>query len=159
MNLPCDNCKAIRPFTGEPLKCDVCGWGVRDTASLPKPELAAVEPAPLWTPERKVGPGLLLRISLWGVVIVMTVFIVAQFFMPERHPDILTPGRYRLALKYGLTVDQVSIDPKPPGCDFTDAPLGDKHCHYEQNVYLERECLDPNCPIKRVSVSWYKVRD
>ena len=159
MNFPCDNCKAIRPFSGEPLTCEVCGWEVRDAASLPKTDVAPLEPAPVWTAEQKVGLGLLLRIGLWGVVIVMAAFITVQYLMPEKHPDILTPGRYRLALKYGLTVDQVFIDAKPAGCDFTDAPLGDKHCHFEQNVYLERECLTPNCPIKRVYVSWHKVRD
>jgi hypothetical protein len=79
--------------------------------------------------------------------------------MPEKHSDILTPGRYQLALKYGLTVDQVFIDPKPTGCDFTDAPLGEKHCHFEQNVFLERECFTASCPVKRIRVSWYRVRD
>jgi hypothetical protein len=113
----------------------------------------------VWTGERKIGLGLLLRIVLWGIVIVTVGFVVVQFLMPGKHPDILTPGKYQLALKYGLTVDQVFIDPKPAGCDFTDAPLGDKHCHFEQNVYLERECLTPNCPVKRVYVSWQKVRN
>ena len=159
MNFPCHNCKAIRPFSGEPLACEVCGWEVRDAASLPKTDVPPVEPNPVWTTEQKVGLGVLLRIGLWGVVIVMAIFLGVQFLMPERHPDILTPGRYRLALKYGLTVDQVFIDPKPAACDFTDAPLGDKHCHFEQDVYLERECLTPNCPVKRVYVSWHKVRD
>jgi hypothetical protein len=159
MNLPCDNCKTIRPFTGEPLKCDVCGWEVRDTASLPKSDVAPVEPDPVWTGERKVGLGVLLRIGLWGVVILAGIFIAVQFLMPEKHPDVLTPGKYQLALKYGLTVDQVFIDPKPAGCDFTDPPLGDKHCHFEQNVFPERECFTPNCPVKRVYVSWHKVRD
>jgi len=26
LNLSCGNCKAIRVFSGEPLKCNVCGW-------------------------------------------------------------------------------------------------------------------------------------
>ena len=159
MNLFCHNCKAIRPFTGEPLKCDVCGWVECDAASLPKPDVLPTEPDPVWTGERKIELGVLLRIVLWGIVIVTAVFVVVQFLMPGKHPDILTPGKYQLALKYGLTVDQVFIDPKPTGCDFTDAQLGDKHCHFEQNVYLERECLTPNCPVKRVYVSWQKVRD
>jgi hypothetical protein len=118
-----------------------------------------VEQDSLWTGERKVGRGVLLRIGLWGIVIIMAVLVTMQFLRPEKHPDILTPGKYRLALKYGLTVDQVFIDPKPPGCDFADPPLGDKHCHFEQNVYLDRECFTPNCPVKRVYVSWHRVRD
>lgn len=29
-NLSCGNCKTIRPFSGQPLKCDVCGWQVSE---------------------------------------------------------------------------------------------------------------------------------
>lgn len=26
MNLSCENCKTIQSFSGDPPKCDVCGW-------------------------------------------------------------------------------------------------------------------------------------
>jgi hypothetical protein len=160
MNLPCDNCKTIRTFSGEPPSCLVCGWTYTNSASLPKTDVPAAGPPerePVWTGEQKVVRGFLLRIALLGVVVVAATFLAVQFITPGKHSD--TPGRYRLALKYHLTVDDVLIDPKPAGCDFTDAPLGDKHCHFEENVYLERECLEPKCPVKRVYVSWRKVRD
>ena len=30
----------------------------------------------------------------------------------------------------------MSAPPKPHGCGFNDAPLGDKHCHYDKHVYV-----------------------
>jgi hypothetical protein len=26
MNLSCGKCRVVRPFSGDPLKCDICGW-------------------------------------------------------------------------------------------------------------------------------------
>jgi hypothetical protein len=158
MNFVCDNCKAIRPFCGEPPKCDVCGWE-RNAASHQETNVPPGEPAQVWTGEQKVGLGVLLRVGIWGIVIVGAVFAIVQFLSLGKHSDFQTPGKYRLALKYGLTEDEVFMDPKPAGCDFTDAPLGDKHCHFEQDVNVVRDCLTPNCPVKRVYVSWHKVRD
>ena len=170
MNIPCDNCKAIRAFSGEPLRCDVCGWECDDSSShktdVPHREPAIIRPEEekgrgeeRWRGEEKVALGFLLRVSIWGVLIVGAGYLLVQYLAPEKHPDILTPGKYQLALKYHLTEDQVFMDAKPKGCDFTDAPLGDKHCHYEQSLNVVRECLTPNCPVKRVYVSWRKVRD
>ena len=107
----------------------------------------------------KIAIGHLLRVGLCGILLVIVVYLLAQFLAPGKHPDILTPGKYQLALKYHLTEDQVFMDPKPQGCDFTDAPVGDKHCHFEQSLNVVRECLTPNCPVKRAYVSWHKVRD
>lgn len=123
------------------------------------------EPASLWAAvgsqkeERKVQLGGLLRVVLWGVLIIGVVYLLAQFLAPEKHPELLTPGKYQLALKYNLTEDQVFMDAKPKGCDFTDAPLGDKYCHFEQSLNVVRKCLTPDCPVERVYVSWRKVRD
>ena len=112
-----------------------------------------------WTEDEKIQLTGLLRVGHWSLLIVGVVFLLAQFLTPQKHPDILTPGKYQLALKYNLTEDQVFMDPKPKGCDFTDAPLGDKHGHFEQSLNVVRECLEPNCPVKRIYVSWHKVED
>jgi len=156
MNLPCQHCKAIRSFSLEPGKCDVCGWE-RDTSS--KADVRALEPASRWEGEEQAGRGILLKVGLWGVLLVGAAVLAVPFLAPSKHPDILTPGKYTLALKYGLTEDQVFMDAKPKDCDFTDAPLGDKHCHFEQSLNVVRECPKPDCPVKRVYVSWHKVRD
>jgi len=158
MNMPCDNCKTIRPFSGQPLRCDVCGWEC-GASSHHKTDVPHPEPASLWAGEQQVALGALLRVGICGLVIVGAVFLLVQFLAREKHPDILTPGKYQLALKYHLTEDQVFMDPKPKSCDFTDAPLGDKHCHFEQSLNVVRQCLTPNCPVERVYVSWHKVRD
>ena len=167
MNFPCDNCKAIRAFSGEPPKCEVCGWecGVSSGREADAPP---VEPVSVWTGEEKVGRRAVLMVSFWGVLIVGAIYLLAQFLAPGRHPDILTPGRYQLALKYNLTEDQVFMDPKPTNCDFSVSPVGDKHCHFEQSLNVVRECVslsgapaapEANCPVKRVYVSWRKVPD
>jgi hypothetical protein len=44
------------------------------------------------------------------------------------------PDKDYLSSKYNVPVERVSIQPKPHGCDFDDAPLGNKHCHYEKHV-------------------------
>src|SRR5215471_10639330 len=155
MNLLCENCKAIRPVSGEKLKCEVCGWECK-AAARAETDLPA-QPDMVWAREEIIGRGNLLRLALWGIVIVSAFSVAVHFLTPGKYP--VPPGKYRLALKYGVTEEQVFLDAKPPGCDFTDSPLGDKHCHFEQSVYLERECLTPNCPVKSVHVTWHKVRD
>jgi hypothetical protein len=49
------------------------------------------------------------------------------------------------------------MDPKPHGCDFDDAPLGNKHCHYEKQVDAARACSE--CPVTAVYVSWRKIEE
>ena len=51
------------------------------------------------------------------------------------------------------------MDPKPHGCAYNDAPLGDKHCHFEKVVDVDHECAQPNCKIRAVYVSWRKVSE
>ena len=158
MNLPCDNCKTIRPFSGQPLTCDVCGCDC-GASSRHKTDVPPGEPASIRGEEEKVQQGALLRVGLWGFLIVGAAFLLVEYLAPEKHPDILTPGKYQLALKYRLTEDQVFMDPRPKGCDFTDSPMGPKRCHFEQSLNVVRECLTPKCPVIRVYVSWHKVRD
>lgn len=167
MKFPCHSCKAIRTFAGEPPKCDVCGWewadaSGRETADTPR------EAASLWAGEEKVGRGILLRIGFLGFLMVGAIFLAAQYLAPGKRPSVLGQTKYAIALKYNLTEDLVFMEAKPKECDFTEAPLGDKHCHFEQELNVVRECVtlsgvpaapEANCPVKRVYVSWRKVRD
>ena len=162
MNIPCENCIAIRTFSGQPLRCDVCGWEC-DAASRRETDVQPVEPAAVWTGEEAVGRGNLLRVGVWGIVFIGVAYLALHFgvrslfLTPAKNAE--TPGQYGIALKYNLTMERVVMDPKPQGCDLTDDPPGDKHCHFEQSLNVVRECLTPNCPVKRVYVSWHKVRD
>jgi|HubBroStandDraft_2_1064218.scaffolds.fasta_scaffold48379_3 hypothetical protein len=69
----------------------------------------------------------------------------------------LTPEKQRIAAHYKISEDHVVIDPEPHGCSFTDAPLGDKHCHYEQVVSVTMACPAPDCLNVGVHISWKRV--
>jgi len=122
-----------------------------------------VEPPSVWTGEEAVGRGNLLRVVVAGILIVGVALLAIHYGVsglfptPGKHDQ--EPSQYRLALKYNLTMEQVVMDPKPVECDFSTAPLGDKHCHFEQSLNVVRECLTPDCRVKTVYVSWHKVRD
>ena len=49
---------------------------------------------------------------------------------------LFVPDNVQLAIKYHTPVERVNVLPKPHGCGFTDAPLGNKHCHYGEYVYV-----------------------
>src|SRR4029077_5201378 len=129
MNFVCDNCKAIRPFCGEPPKCGVCGWE-RNAPSHQEANVLPGEPAQVGAGEQKAGLGVLLRVGIWGIVLVGAVFVIVQFLSLGKHSDFQTPGKYRLALKYGLTEDEVFMDLKTAGCDFLGGPPGGKDYYF-----------------------------
>ena len=62
----------------------------------------------------------------------------------------------KLAHEYGIPESQVVIQPKPHGCDFADAPLGDKHCHYERKKEIAK---DEHGRVTSVYVYWNKIED
>lgn len=166
MKFPCHNCHKIRTFSGEPPKCDFCGWA-RDRASRSE-GAQGVEPPAVWTGEEKVARGSLLRVGLLGIVIAGMAYWAVQVLGSKKNPNMLSETKYGIALKYNLTEDQVFMDPKPTDCDFAAAPVGDKRCHFEESLNVVRECVsltgspaapEENCPVKRVYVSWRKVRD
>ncbi len=66
------------------------------------------------------------------------------------------PEKQRLAEKYQISQDAVSIAPKPHGCDFDDAPLGNKHCHYERKEELVR---NEQGKVIAVYVTWDKLEE
>lgn len=145
MRLSCGNCKAIRSFSGQPLKCDVCGWlsgsAVRSTGST-----RWYSGRSTWYEE--IGQRL-RDLFVLGIVLVIIGFAI-YWFQPEAD---------RLAEQYHVSKDKVIIEPKPHGCDFDDAPLGNKHCHYEKSVDVQRECSRPDCQAVAVYVSWRKIEE
>jgi hypothetical protein len=162
MDFPCDQCKTIRSFSGEPPRCDVCGR-LRDVPLLALADVPPASPDTL-TPEHKIAIGTIMRLIFWGVLVVGIIFLGIQRFGPQvnspgKPSAHLAPSQYQIALEYHLTEDQVLMDPKPQECDFTTAPVGNKHCHFEQSLNVVRECLDPKCPPARVYVGWRKVLD
>jgi hypothetical protein len=103
------NCLTIDP-------CDHCGakdWV--QTTVLPSRASQRVD--------QTQGCGLVVAI----VVIVAIGFGIYFFFVPDNQ---------QLAFRYSIPEERVSAPPKPHGCAFSDAPLGDKHCHYDKHVYV-----------------------
>jgi hypothetical protein len=90
------------------------------------------------------------RLFVWGLSIVGLLLLLQIW---------LTPEKDRLAQQYQIPEDKVIVDSKPHGCDFDDAPLGNKHCHYEKQVDVMRECPGSNCKVSGVYVSWRKVEE
>ena|SRR5215469_5824760 len=68
----------------------------------------------------------------------------------------LTPEQQRIVNEYHISKDKVFIEPKPHGCDFNDAPLGNKHCHYEKKQEVAK---DEQGHVTSVYVYWNKVQE
>lgn len=47
-------------------------------------------------------------------------------------------SKWRYAVNYGVSEQDVSIDDEPHDCAFLTAPLGNKYCHYERAVFTVR---------------------
>ena len=68
----------------------------------------------------------------------------------------LTPEKQHLAEKYQVSQDAVFIAPKPRGCDSKDAPVGNKHCHYDRK---EEAIRDDRGKVTAVYVTWDKMQE
>jgi hypothetical protein len=140
MKLSCGKCQTLREFSGDPLKCEVCGWvcGSAPSEDILKRQQKAQS-------QQELG-----KVLGWAGLIF--VGIIAGIYW-------LTPEEQKLADEYHVPKASVVIESKPHGCDFDDAPLGNKHCHYDKVVLPERACGAPNCGVKSVYVSWRKVEE
>ncbi len=150
MKLSCGKCGAIQSFSGEPLKCDVCGWLVESTDTAYWQNLRLKRAQPLHKSKTVVELQQIFQMIV-GLAIVLVIMYL--FF------SWLTPIQDDLADKYKVSKTDVTVEPKPHGCDFEDAPLGNKHCHYEKVVDTDKACPAPDCRITKVYVSWRKVEE
>ena len=103
-------------------------------------------PYPHWENTKR----LFKQLFLWAFAFVVGAMLLIYWTTPEKQ---------RLARQYHVSQDAVTIEPKPHGCDFADAPLGEKHCHYEKVVDTYKACSAPDCPVGAVSVYWRKVEE
>jgi len=76
-------------------------------------------------------------LSILVVLALMAFGIYYFFFMPDSE---------RLSGKYNVPVERVAAPREPHGCAFTDAPLGDKHCHFDKHVYVR----DPSGQVSEI---------
>jgi hypothetical protein len=153
MNLSCGKCKTIRPFSGDPPKCDVCGWVLGTETPHPK---NPSEPLESESFKGKTADGVakavrfLIKITAFWLGFAGLVYVLYLIFASDQT---------KLSNEYNAPEDHVFVQPKPHGCDFDDAPLGSKHCHYEKHVEVERACPGPGCRVTSVYVSWSKVNE
>ena len=81
-------------------------------------------PQPSRTSDSAEGLGCLLVLAVLAAIVYGVYYF---FFVPDKE---------QLANKYNVPVERVNAPPKPHGCAYNDAPLGDKHCHYDKHVYV-----------------------
>ncbi len=55
-----------------------------------------------------------------------------------------------------MAVEQVIFEKRPHDCDFTAAPLGLKHCHYDSEVVV---VMPRKNEYKKLLVTYSKVED
>lgn len=67
--------------------------------------------------------------DLSGILWLIAVWLVLFSWLPD-----LWHSKLRYSMWYGIGYDQVTLDKKPPDCNFFHAPMGDKDCHYNTQV-------------------------
>jgi hypothetical protein len=110
--------------------CEFCGAKDWDTALF---KLGGATKEYRQTSSAKTGSGTSQTSEGCGCVLGLGVFIAIAFGI---YYFFFIPDNEQLANKYSVSVERVSAPPKPHGCAYNDAPLGDKHCHYDKHVYV-----------------------
>ncbi len=158
--LTCIHCHRVRQFSGNPLKCEHCGReNATDTEYWQNLRKQRQEPTPEPIPRPGAKPFRAFLNAFVAIVGLGILFVAAIAIVGSVIGKALESDAERLAVEYGISEKNVSIDSKPHGCDFSDAPLGEKHCHFEKDVDIVRECERPNCKVRSVSVLWRKVSE
>jgi hypothetical protein len=84
-------------------------------------------------PEARLSPKADENVGCFVILIVVVGIGIFVYYF------VFAPYNERLASRYSVPVQRVYIAAKPHGCAFDDAPLGDKHCHYDSHVYVYDE--------------------
>lgn len=82
-----------------------------------------------FVPQKDIGPSTQAGTCLGGLVAFNYLLTYS-----------LTTEKEGLAQEYRVSQDAIVIEPKPHGCAYDDAPLGNKHCHFEKFVDVQRVC-------------------
>lgn len=61
-------------------------------------------------------------------------FIWLVFWTPPWLSDTNLFTKVQYALQYGFRLDAITVEKKPHDCEYSTAPLGAKHCHYDAVV-------------------------
>jgi hypothetical protein len=92
----------------------------------------------------------------WGYIILFGIgaFVIGWWFDAEWFLRLSYAGQYK------VQAEQVTVAKKPHDCDFMQAPMGSKNCHYKP-VATPFMPSEPGSPLKynHVDVDWEKVQD
>lgn len=66
-----------------------------------------------------------------GVALILGGYYSLGYLLPD-------DWKSKYASRYGVSVEEVSLQEKPTSCDWWHAPIGDKGCHYDVVVRITR---------------------
>ena len=65
-----------------------------------------------------------------GVISALAIcLLIAQWMLPD-------DWRLKYAIEYSVDSERVTVEHKPHDCDWSSAPLGNKHCHYKAMITI-----------------------
>ena len=70
--------------------------------------------------------------------------------------DLQPENRLGYAFEYFVAPEKVDVEPKPHDCEFMNAPVGDKSCHFDKEVDVVR---NERGEVTNVIVTWNKVQE
>lgn len=119
---------------------------------------ASVALAWLWSKTYKslawLGTNVLRPLFYLGIVIVFVA--TAIVVVPKIIIRLVPESRLGYAFEYFVAPAKVDVEPKPHDCGFTNAPVGNKSCHFEKEVNVVK---DERGEITGVLVHWNKVKE
>jgi hypothetical protein len=108
----------------------------------------------------------------WGCTVAVIVLAFLGVWAYDAVYDAyFKPDKEVLSEQFHLSKDRVYAQPKPHGCAYNDAPLGDKHCHYEKHIIVyskdglviekdgNRVQQCPSCLPWSAEVTWEKIEE
>lgn len=89
-----------------------------------------------------------------GIVIVFVA--TAMVVVPKIIIRLVPESRLGYAFEYFVAPEKVDVEPKPHDCEFMNAPVGNKSCHFEKEVDVVR---NERGEVTNVIVTWNKVQE
>jgi hypothetical protein len=166
MNLSCGNCKTIRPVSGNPPRCDVCGEVcgteyVDSSTTYNAPSRHADEDELYDTIHSAVSDALAAqpkkKSTLSSELLVFIGFIVLITVVPDSISRKQWFNKLIFSVEYSVNSSQViqTMSGPPSDCDFLKAPIGVKGCEYVKKAEVQ-EATAENGSKKVVYVYWAK---
>ena len=96
-----------------------------------------------------------LGVTIYAFALLAFVLGCIGFFVWAVTPDSIKYPIY-YGLEYSIDSSQVHFNKEPTDCDWEHAPIGNKDCHYEKQVYPVNNATGT---VTDVYVTWAKTAD